>query len=379
MSNESLLNEFKALLEPYRQPLSQAPLADKTRVAMVKALLPLCQKIPHPASGQTLLRWQILGYLSGIDLTVAKWLESHLDALSILHELGYHDTISQAPDKLWAVWAAEGHPTPVKFYRQDNGMDYCSDEAVSTSSESTLSKSTVPATTTGTCTGVKTWCSGATIVDFGLMTYRYDANQSQLVIIDMSKSGITVDNSPWQAVGMQSTDTATLSFDNTPAISVGDSNAYLERAGFWHGAAGVSACWYGATVAVANYLLMSYQQKSQPFKAMYLGEVSSRLSSLQQFFYATAKRIDKAPELNHALMIRQLRFETQAVASLVMAKVGEALGAAPYCHTAHFARLTVDLSVFIRQTHGAFDAKAIGEAVSQSDATLQTKENPWQL
>lgn len=279
----------------------------------------------------TLLRWQILAYVAGVDLTVAKWFESHLDALSILYELGY----DQETKGLWAIWAAEGHPNPVR-YRD------------------------------GKVAGVKTWCSGANMIDYALMTYRDDQGHSQLITVDMKQRGIEVDNSAWQAVGMQATDTASVTFDQVEATQVGEANAYLDRVGFWHGAAGVAACWYGATARLAQYLLDSYQHKPNDYKAMYLGEISTALSTAQNYLYSVADLIDAQPSHSHEQVIRQLRAQVELVARQVLDTVGLALGAAPFCSNAHFATLSADLTVFIRQSHAAFDLKRIGELAGES-------------
>lgn len=340
-------------------------MTDDIRQKVLQVLVTFSDEIPHPAQvstdasnlesvnkqkqnnedqnknteSSTLLRWQVLAYISGIDLTLAKWFESHLDALSILYELGYGET----QQGLWAVWAAEGHPNPIRY--QD-----------------------------GKISGSKSWCSGAHIVDYALMTYRDEQGKSQLLTVAMNQSGIDIDNSAWQAVGMQATDTATVTFDHVAATQVGTPNAYLDRVGFWHGAAGVAACWYGATASLASYLIESYQQKPNDYKAMYLGQISSDLAVSRQYLHQVAYLIDSQPEDNHELAIRQLRTNIEQLARQVIETVGQALGAAPFCGNAHFATLSADLTVFIRQSHGAFDLQRIGELTS-----FQAEGNIWQL
>ncbi|MFZ3074874.1 MAG: acyl-CoA dehydrogenase [Psychrobacter glacincola] len=351
-----LLSEIKASIENIIRADNQTSrtlsLTDTLRHDILKTLITYSDKIPHPASGpspingeasSTLSRWQILAYVAGIDLTIAKWFESHLDALSILYEVGY----DKADQGLWAVWAAEGNPIG---YEQ------------------------------GKVSGTKAWCSGANMVDHGLITYRNANDQAQLLVVDMRQSGIEIDNEEWQAVGMQATDTATLQFHEVSAIQVGTANEYLERVGFWHGAAGVAACWYGATAYLADYLISAYQQKPNDYKAMYLGQISTALAVTQQYFYHVADLIDSQPQLSHELVIRQLRSQVEKVARQVIEIVGQALGAAPFCRNAHFARLSADLPVFIRQSHGAFDLQKIGElsSVLANDLT-DGQDNIWQL
>lgn len=340
-------------------------MTDDIRQKVLQVLVTFSDEIPHPAQvstdasnlesvnkqkqnnedqnknteSSTLLRWQVLAYISGIDLTIAKWFESHLDALSILYELGHGET----QQGLWAVWAAEGHPNPIRY--QD-----------------------------GKISGSKSWCSGAHIVDYALMTYRDEQGKSQLLTVAMNQSGIDIDNSAWQAVGMQATDTATVTFDHVAATQVGAPNAYLDRVGFWHGAAGVAACWYGATASLASYLIESYQQKPNDYKAMYLGQISSDLAVSRQYLHQVAYLIDSQPEDNHELAIRQLRTNIEQLARQVIETVGQALGAAPFCSNAHFATLSADLTVFIRQSHGAFDLQRIGELTS-----IEARDDIWAL
>ncbi|MDM1309719.1 acyl-CoA dehydrogenase [Acinetobacter indicus] len=305
-------------------------------VTTLRRLLAVSPEFPHPGRGQTLLRWQLLAKVAATDLTLVKWLESHFDALSILNEL----QIQSVPAGWWAVWAAEGHPQPVQYEQ-------------------------------GYCSGYKAWCSAAYAVDFCLMTYRGADGQSQLLMVEMQKPSIQVDDSSWQAIGMQQTATATVHFQHTPATRIAQPGDYLNRPGFWHGAAGVAACWYGATVRLAEYLQQHVQQKTHAYHELYLGEVSTRLAVTRQFFTHVAAQIDAAPAHSHELIIRMLRAQVEDTALLVLEKVGKALGARPFCEQAHFARLAADLPVFLRQSHAAFDLAAIGRLSLQEGQTWQ--------
>lgn len=363
---ESIKGDIEKRLVADQQVLNTLSITDERRYDILDILVKYSQSVPHPGNatsdgnGQdasTLERWQILAYVASVDLTLAKWFESHLDALSILYEIGYAKPVKG----LLAVWAAEGHP--LRFNPDDTNQQ---------------------GQVHGTVNGTKAWCSGAHTVDYGLMTYRDKDARSQLLIVDMQQDGIAIDTSSWQAVGMQATDTATIDFDNVAAEQVGAANEYLDRVGFWHGAAGVAACWYGATVCLADYLIKAYQHKPNDFKAMYLGQVSMILAATQQSFYRVARLIDTQPQHSHELAIRQLRAHTEQVARQVLDAAGQALGAAPICGNAHFARVAADLPVFIRQSHGAFDLQKIGELTAQSVSQLRNdsthkRENIWQL
>jgi hypothetical protein len=297
-----------------------------------KQLVQLSHDIPHPGQGRTLERWQTLAQVAALDLNLVKWFESHLDALSILSELG-HDT----EHLTYAVWAAEGSAKPIVV---ENGL----------------------------CHGIKSWCSGAGIVEKALLTYRDENKDAQLILVDLRKANTQIDHSVWKAVGMCNTATAEIYFDGVAVEKIGISNEYLTRAGFWHGAAGVAACWYGASRRLAKSLYEQIKLKPHPYKKMYLGEVSTALHLNRRYFYDVAKSIDQSPKETHEYQIRMLRQFTEQTARMVIDRVGLALGAAPFCQDEKFSQLAADLGVFIRQTHGAFDLEHIGNLAIEQEA-----------
>lgn len=304
-------------------------------------LIPCAAQVAKPAQGNTLQRWQILSRLAAVNLSLAKLFESHLDALTIMQEL-QPDCPLQHDSGLWAVWAAEGGAVPLQLNREEYSIS-----------------------------GVKPWCSAAEWVDYALMTVRED-NQSQLLKLNLSELTIQKNLENWHAVGMQHTQTYSLSFQQTPVEIFATPNAYLDRSGFWHGAAGVAMCWYGAAQRLATYLQQATIIKSHPYKHMYLGEITSQMLATRALISQTAQLLDAKPQFTHELQIRALRANIERTALHVLQRCGEALGAAPYCQNAHFAQLAADLPVFIRQSHAAFDLEQIGQSVVM-------EVEPWAL
>lgn len=321
---------------------SKQPIAERIQVA-IGQLLPISSSIPLPAQGKTYQRWQILSVIAAINLNVAKIFESHLDALAILQELGEQPI--DANNALYAVWAAEGSPRPLQLHESNQ-----------------------------TISGTKQWCSAALEVKYGLITYRNPAQQSQLVLVEMDQNNIGIEQQHWHAVGMQHTATANIHFDQTSVQLIGQPQDYLKRAGFWHGAAGVAACWHGCSVKLAQYLQRATAQKPHAFKHFYLGEISTALAQNKILFQHVAQLIDATPLETHELMIRMLRARIEEVATQVLNTVGQALGAAPFCLNEDFAQAYADLTVFIRQSHAAFDLQQIAELTLQQD-----QEQLWQL
>ncbi|WP_045435918.1 acyl-CoA dehydrogenase [Acinetobacter calcoaceticus] len=314
----SILSEFEYALAEDKS---------KLRIDLLSQLVNLAKNLPYPASGQTYQRWQLFAQIAGSDLSLAKLFESHCDALSILNELGYQEEID---DQIWAVWAADGGPAPLQI--KDN-----------------------------LCNGIKPWCSGAEFIQKALMSYKDQQGQAQLCIVNLEYPSITTDLSHWHAVGMHATQTARVTFENTPVQPVGQPNSYLKRPGFWHGAAGVAACWYGAAVRLASFLQESCQANPNPFKKLYLGESAQQLAITKQYFQYVAELIDYQPMLSHEREIRILRAQTEQCCLSVIERVGKALGARPFCEDATFAQLMADLPVFMRQSHAAFDYEQIAE------------------
>ena len=333
----SFLNFFSNMLDQQSKLLNQF---DGNRVSMMRQLLPLTAQVPHPASGKTLLRWQLLAQVAAVDLCLVKWYEAHLDALSIVHEIQALD----AANGWWAIWAADGGPSPLNF--QENWLN-----------------------------GEKLWCSAAAYVDYALITYRDAQRRACLVTVDMQSARalqqIIIDEDQWHAVGMAATHTAQLSFNHAKAEAVGAPDAYLNRAGFWHGAAGVAACWFGATLRLAQDLQLSYRHKPHDYKAMYLGDVLRIIEATRHQIYAVAHLIDEQPTETHQYAIRALRAQVEDCAEQVSKLVGKALGAAPFCQSEDFAIRMADLSVFIRQSHAAFDLQHIAQLSLEQDGLWQ--------
>lgn len=123
---------------------------------------------------------------------------------------------------------------------------------------------------------------------------------------------------------MANTATASIQLTRVKATRVGEANVYLQRSRFWHGGAGVAACWYGATVAIARYLLSAYQNKPHYYKALYLGEISTQLLASQFCLKAVAQCIDDEPTQSHEYKIRILRAQIERTAHLVLDRVGQA-------------------------------------------------------
>ncbi|SEL18093.1 hypothetical protein SAMN05428989_1617 [Pseudoxanthomonas sp. GM95] len=289
--------------------------------------------LPLPGRGNTLDRWRALSAIGGQDLALVKVLEAHFDAQAILADL---DAAAMATGELWAVWAAEPPGVVLDF--------------------------TATTETSGLLSGTKAWCSGAQIASHALLTATAGGRQVLCrAVVDLEY--MDYDTSRWQAVGMSRISSGTLMLRGARASLVGPPGAYLDRPGFWHGGAGIAACWFGATTAIAGRLREDRRVKSNPHVAAHLGAIDIALSAVAALFRETAALIDAQPRQAHRHEIVRLRALMDRVASDVIERVGRALGAGPLCTEHDHAQRCADLMVFLRQAHAESDEQRLGEAL----------------
>jgi hypothetical protein len=289
--------------------------------------------LPLPGRGETATRWRGLAAVAACDLSLVKLYEAHTDALAILAELGRTEL---ADDGNWAVWAAEP-PTAKLIAHGANGNAL-------------------------TLEGTKPWCSGAPHVTHALVT-AWRGDKPVLAAVELSQPAIAIDPGGWQAVGMRATGTSSVRFDGARAVQVGNAGAYLSRPGFWHGGAGIAACWYGCAAALASILRDSVKRHEDPHACAHLGAADAELSAVAALLRESAAWIDGHPRDDAQQCALRVRVAVEQAAEQVMQHVSRALGAAPFCTDPWFARAIADLPVFLRQSHAERDECALGRTL----------------
>lgn len=292
---------------------------------------------PCPGQGHTLQRWRILASVAAQDLSVCKLAEAHWDALAILNDL--EQTAYESSDKLWAVWAADNPKAPLNLVLR-NGKAYLE--------------------------GRKTWCSGADVVTHALLTCPGENADSYFCLLDMQAPGIHADHSQWQPVGMRSVQTAQLHFARTPVQVLGPRSLYLERPGFFHGGAGIAACWYGAACAIAQKL-RTHLDISNPHASAHLGAMFAELRAVRSMFHVLAESIDREPAQRWVEDILALRSMMRNIATSVIEHSSRAMGPAPLCSDAEHAQRCADLAVWITQQHAERDNEGLGKLSQDSN------------
>ena len=301
-------------------------------------------RLPLPGHGATLARWRALAAVGAHDLSLAKLFEGHTDALAILHEAGV------APDtagESWGTWCAEPPDARVQITQKGDGAFVLN--------------------------GRKAWCSGAQAVSNAVVSCWNPDGEATLAAVDLRQAGVSMSGKAWQAVGMHGSASIDVHFDNVAAQPLGGPGFYVKRAGFWHGGAGVAACWFGAATALADALANAMGARPDAHRLAQLGEVTVALQGSAALMRETAAAIDRAPDADAMLAALSVRLSVDATCSAVLAAVGRALGPGPMCKDAAMARRFADLPVFIRQSHAERDLETLGRLVAEGEG------RPWML
>jgi alkylation response protein AidB-like acyl-CoA dehydrogenase len=303
-------------------------------------------RLPQPGGGETLRRWECLALVARHDLSLLKLYEGHTDALAILAEL---DGVTAMPRSAWGVWCAEPPGAGVTLH--SSGPDGF------------------------VLSGRKQWCSGAATVSHALVSCLDDEGRRRLAAVAMGQPGVMITQDGWHAVGMAACDSVDVNFHEAQAVPVGGPEAYLNRPGFWHGGAGIAACWYGAAQSLAEHLhaALRAQAVADPHRLTHLGQVDIAMEGAAALLRETAAAIDADPYADASTPALRARLAVEAAATKVLTHVTRALGAGPLCRDADFARMAADLPVFLRQSHAERDLAALGDMLTKQE------HSPWLL
>ncbi len=287
--------------------------------------------LPFPGQGQTPQRHRALCEVGELDLSVARIVEAHTDALAICAEAGYR------PDEgsLYGVWASDGPQSQLVAERTKEGWRL---------------------------TGIKQYCSGAHFVSDALVTAHHEG-AVLMFRVALNLPGVAVEPSTWASPAMADTATAPVSFG---AVSVSESaclkggNWYLERPGFWHGAIGPAACWAGGALSLVN-AARKLNRRDAHARA-HLGAMEAAAWNLTAVLDRAGTEIDQDPKdaghqaRRRALMVRHL---IERTATEVLDRFGRATGPQLLAFNHEVARQHGALTIYMRQCHAERDLEAI--------------------
>jgi alkylation response protein AidB-like acyl-CoA dehydrogenase len=291
-------------------------------------------RLPKPGSGGTPTRFDALADWAARDLSFARLAEGHVDALAILAEAGEEAD----PGVVYGVWAAR---------------------------QSIAGTTAFPAADGWHLAGTKSFCSGSTRIDRALVTAECEDGY-RLFDICVAENVESVHAGSWPAVGMADSLSETLEFGGPPiprSRAIGPPNFYLERPGFWFGATGVAACWYGGSRGLVEHVLRNVDSHPSESVEAELGHAIAHLDLMRTTLQSAAREIDADPEDRLQSAKRRALLTRHAVhhaAQQILVHAAAAGGARPLCLHAEQARRAADLYVYLAQHHGPQDAGVLG-------------------
>lgn len=301
-------------------------------------------ELPRPGGGDTLGLFDALATVAAADLTAARVLEAHTDALAILAQAAADtdtDHTAAADDVSWGVFAAEAPGQRVSATLGTDGWQL---------------------------DGVKPWCSLAGSLDHALVTAHTTPEgtlpgRRRLFAVDLTAPGITVQEGAWVATGLTQVPSGPVSFAGAAAVPVGADGWYLDRPGFSWGGIQVAACWWGGAIGVARRLRAAAADR-EPDQIMlaHLGAVDLALRGAGAALADAAAAIDNGEAVGAAgaLLAARVRGLVARSVDEVLTRVGHALGPAPLALECRHARRVADLGLYVRQHHAERDDAALG-------------------
>lgn len=325
---------------------------------LARVLGPLVPRFGEGRSGEVL---EALATLAVVDLTAARVVEAHLDALTILGQAALRPEVlfpgTPAPHQAWGVFAAETPGQRLDAVQHRDGAWHLD--------------------------GTKPWCSLAGSLTQALVTAHTGDGHRRLFAVDLADAGVVVRAVGWVALGLPAVPSGPVEFSHVDAVPIGADEWYLTRPGFAWGGIGVAACWYGGAVGVARRLAAALHDREPDQLALaQLGAVDVLLSACANTLAAAADAIDTGRAAGGAgtLLAARVRGLVARTVDDVLLRVGHTLGPAPlafdFCHTQRVA----DLQLYVRQHHAERDDAALGRqllAAGRSSESLPGRDWPW--
>ncbi|MET0673046.1 MAG: acyl-CoA dehydrogenase [Microbacterium pygmaeum] len=317
----------------------------------VGATLDWCVEVgrvaPVVGAGDTRRLWELLAAVAALNVSAARMLEPHLDALTILREAGtdlvhHRDPwnvaqVDAGVDSTWGVFAAEASGVRLSA-THENGRWMLD--------------------------GTKPWCSLAADLSHALVTAFVDDEHRRLFAVDLRAAGVKPHRDEWHARGLSHVVSSPVDFTRVPAVPVGGIGWYLTRPGFARGGMSVAACWWGAAAGVSHALVApAASERADQVAFVHLGRVDAALWAARAALAEAADLID-APHagLDERLLAERVRTVVADAATLTLAEADAALGPAPLVMDREHARRVSDLHLYLRQHHGLRDVARIGRA-----------------
>jgi alkylation response protein AidB-like acyl-CoA dehydrogenase len=297
------------------------------------------RRLERPGQGQTVALWSALATIGSVDLTVARVVEPHLDALAIMAEAQL-DPAEIAGDGTWGVYAAEDPGQ--RLTALEMGSRWILD-------------------------GRKPWCSLVDRVSHALVTAWVGESTRGLFAVDLREMGVRPQEAEgeWVSHGLPQVTSCGIEVTRVRAQPVGEPGWYLTRPGFAWGGVGVAAVWFGAAVAVARRVGEHVRQRpADQVAQLHIGQLDLALFAARRALATAAKAADSpGADQSPGLVAARTRSVVAESVEAVVRVADHAMGPGPLATDAEHAQRVSDLRLYVRQHHAERDVADLGRQV----------------
>lgn len=283
---------------------------------------------------------KILKHIGSGNLVMGRVLEGHFNAQLLIHQFGSElqkerFSIEAIEGKLFGVWntqAEEG--TELTFTEHGNYL----------------------------LNGSKTFATGTGYVTRPMITAALPDGSWQMCVLSLDKVEKKIDSSWWNPMGMKSTRSYKISFENVTIEKehlLGNPGDYYSQPQFSGGAVRFAAVQLGGAEMLLKETikyLKILNRTDDPFQKMRIGQMTIAVTSGNQWLEGAAKRMDdymnnSSPENAEIFLAytNMMRTAIEQICTEVMALCQKCVGARGLNKPYHFERIIRDLNTYLRQ------------------------------
>ena len=308
---------------------------------------------------------RLLAALGGGDLSLGRLYEGHVNALLLVEAYGTLAQVQRAAEDahaglLFGVWNS-GEPKPMQLESLADGW---------------------------ALQGSKTFATGAAFVQRPVVTAEFNGWQMTIPRMERPEiaSTIRLDRESWQPLGMESSESLTITFNRTPIAPrdlLGAPGAFYRDPLFRGGAVRFAAVQSGALVRLAHASsdwITSRGRQSDPYQIARLGEIEllaqqaalwvERAAAVSEDTFhhppcdASTRRMVRCANMTRLAILRS--------AEAMMSHVVAGVGAHGLLRPARFERIVRDLTMYLRQPNADGTLADVGRS-----ALLQGGSDYW--
>lgn len=309
--------------------------------------------------------WKMTRAIANVDLSFSRCWEGHNNALMLIDKLAtltqkkrwFSEVIEKGVR--WAAWSGEPQKlTPGQKYSIGTKIEKVSGGYV--------------------IRGNKVFATSATGANWAILLVSLagpggardagDGENSLLMLAcDLSDSSISFDSSWWDPIGMRSTSSYKVNFDNTfipEENCIGHIGEYLTL--------GMQSCFtphyaisfLGALEAAYEYALKtvhSQNRESDPYVQHHIAEIKLNIETLDLWSDCVAKKLNQFDQVGVGIAANKFRYLSQQLAEEGVRKCIQICGARSLNKPAHLERILRDLTIYVQHDNADHILSTIGK------------------